>query len=209
MPKRYSMEMAGRAEQLYCYDGRTLSEVAALTGVSLRALKDWSTKHGWAAKQHEIGRSLMEIRTKTIQLRQKLIENALNSLSAEDIYAVASMESIARRAVPDDSRNGAVPAPETVWKTKGEVNAIAALEQACRIRMSCMLADPGQMSLSAIRGLKAAIELVRDFKEGRGHGRTKGRRRGISDETAEEIRRKILGIRDEEGEHTAFLKGAI
>ena len=32
MPRRYSMEMAGRVERLYCCDGRTLSEVAGGPG---------------------------------------------------------------------------------------------------------------------------------------------------------------------------------
>ncbi|MHC1729307.1 MAG: hypothetical protein AB9866_25470 [Syntrophobacteraceae bacterium] len=47
-----------RAEQLYCFDGHTLKEVSALTGVSLRALKRWSSSYGWVEKNEEIGRSV-------------------------------------------------------------------------------------------------------------------------------------------------------
>jgi hypothetical protein len=198
MPKRYSMEMAGRAERLYCCEGRTLSEVAALTGVSPRTLKSWSVKFDWARKREEIGRSLMEIHTKSVLLRQRLIENALNTLSAGDVYAVAFMESIARKAAPEDSRDGAVPGSKAGWKRKGEEEAVAALERACHIRMGRLLADPGQMDLPAIRALEAASKLVRDLKAAGGHGGKK-KRPGLSNEAVEEIRRKILGIRVDKG----------
>ncbi|MHC1728322.1 MAG: hypothetical protein AB9866_20355 [Syntrophobacteraceae bacterium] len=55
---QFSMEMVSRAEQLYCFDGHTLKEVSALTGVSLRALKRWSSSYGWVEKREEIGRSV-------------------------------------------------------------------------------------------------------------------------------------------------------
>lgn len=55
--------MASRTEQLYCFDGHTLKEVTALTGILLRALKRWCSSYGWVKKRVEIGMSLLSIRT--------------------------------------------------------------------------------------------------------------------------------------------------
>jgi hypothetical protein len=197
MPMQHSMETAEWAEQLYCWDGHTLSEVAMLTGVSLRSLKRWSHTHGWKAKRLETRRALMGIRTKTMLLREKLIERCVNSQSPADIYAFAAIETLARRAGLDAPKKSAGPLLKLRAKTQGEENAAAALEKAYLLRMSQLLDDPVQLSSATVRGLKEAMALVRVLKNKLGHFEKNGRRPGLSDEAANEIRRKILGISDE------------
>ncbi len=193
MPKTFSIETVVRAEKLYCLEGHTLQDVARRTGVSMRALHYWSQKHGWKEKRLEICRTLLDISTKTLLLREKLIDNCITTLNAQDIFAVASLEAIAKKQERDDpAKPPVLPRKARPGKGAGENEAVAELEKACHNWMHNMAADPGQLNLEAIRTLKAAMDLVRDFKKEADS--PEDQRGGLSDEAADEIRRKILGI---------------
>lgn len=158
------MEVVDRAEQFYCDGGHALAEVGALTGVSLKTLKRWSARHGWAEKRIETRRALREIRTKTALLREKFIEKSLGTLNARDVLAVVSMEAVARRAAVHDAKRTADPPPDGPVDAGSEADSIAALEKACHVRMNQFLADPAQLDLPSVRGLEEAVDLVRNLK---------------------------------------------
>lgn len=196
---QFSMEMVSRAEQLYCLDGHTVKEVCALTGVSPRTLKRWSSSYGWVEKRQEIGRSVSSIRTKLMLLREKLIDKCLDTADARDAAAVAAIESIARLAGLDGVKKGGDSHEKP--RPMREKDAVAALEKTCRIILNQLPADPAQWNLSTIRVLKEAFAFLRELEAHPRTGRSASRPAGgLSDEAADEIRRKILGIWTEPGE---------
>jgi hypothetical protein len=197
---QFSMEMVSRAEQLYCFDGHTLKEVSALTGVSLRALKRWSSSNGWVEKRREMGRSVLSIRTKFMLLREKLIDKCMDTADARDAAAVATIESIARQAGLDGVKKGG-DFPKKPRPRMREKDAVAALEKTCKIILNQLHADPAQWNISTIRVLKEAFAFPRELEaDPRAGGSERWRAGGLSDEAAAEIRRKILGIDEETGE---------
>ncbi|MHC1729703.1 MAG: hypothetical protein AB9866_27485 [Syntrophobacteraceae bacterium] len=197
---QFSMEMVSRAEQLYCFDGHTLKEVSALTGVSLRALKRWSSSYGWVEKREEIGRSVLSIRTKFMLLREKLIDKCMETADARDAAAVATIESIARQAGLDGVKKGD-DSPKKPHPRMREKDAVAALEKTCRIILNQLHADPSQWNISTIRVLKETFAFLRKIEANSRAGTSEtSHAGGLSDETAAEIRRKILGIAEETGE---------
>lgn len=195
-----SMEMVSRAEQLYCFDGHTLKEVSALTGVSLRALKRWSSSYGWVEKREEIGRSVSSIRSKFMLLRERLIDKCMDTADARDAAAVATIESIARQAGLDGVKKGD-DSPKRPRPKMREKDAVAALEKTCRIILNQLHADPSQWNISTIRVLRETFAFLREIEA---HSRTGAsadpHAGGLSDKTVAEIRRKILGIKEETGE---------
>jgi DNA-binding transcriptional MerR regulator len=197
MPKSHKMEMADRAELLYCRDGNSYSEVAALTGVPLRTLKDWGRKGGWQQKRLENRRAHQEIRTKTFQLREKLIENCFRTLSARDALAVVSMESLARKIARDDIDIKKNPAPAVNGSGESErlENAIIALEKACHVRIGQLEADPEQLHLEAVRGLEAAFGLVGRLKSRLRRSRDYQPAQEFLEKAKADIRKKLLGMR--------------
>jgi transposase-like protein len=194
--KEYSMEIVERCEQLYCVDGQTFEAVATLTGVAAGTLKRWSAQYGWQEKKEQIRQAFSGIRTNTIILRAKLIENCMNTLNAQDAFAVSAMESLAQRATQAAKSTGAQAPqlPENLREIRSDEDAIAALEEALEIKVNRMLADPGQLNFSAMRDLKQVMDLVRDLKTKRSQaGETKST--GLTPQAADRIRRDILGIK--------------
>ncbi len=191
MKKRHTTEMMERAEYLHCCRGYCLRTVAELTGVSSRVLKRWSVRYGWAGKRAEFGRALTSIKSNTIFLRQKLLEKSLEELDAGQAIAVLAMESRARKEDGEDNVSAApLLSPDTPSKIENDQDAAAALESACRAAVKLLAADPSRMNISAVRALKEAIDLAEMLKN-RGRPEKRG---GLSDETARQIRMKILGL---------------
>lgn len=186
--------MVDRVEHLYCGEGRTLAAVAELTGIPLRTLKSWCGRFGWVEKKREVARTLAEIRHNTILLRGKLLEHCLEVLDAREANIVLSRECRIRREDGNDTAGAARPfASEMTSAPDSDTDAAAALEKACRAWIRILSIDPGRLDASTVRGLKSAMELSGELRE-RGKPADSG---GLSDEVAEQIRRKILGIYDD------------
>lgn len=165
MGESYSFEIVEKAEELYCVDGQSFDAVATLTGVAASTVKRWSERYNWQEKKEKIRQALSSIRTNTILLRARLIENCMTTLAANDAFAVASLESMAQKAAAAAAKNQLTPkAPETLREIKTDEDAVAALEEAVQIRLNSMLSNPGQISLAAVKDMKQALALVRDLK---------------------------------------------
>ncbi len=194
--KEYSMEVVQQAEDLYCVDGLTYDEVARQVGVATSTLKRWAAKWDWAAKREELRAALSGIKRNTVLLRAKLIENCLNTLGAMDAFAVAKLEEMALKAadMAERTREDVLKPHVTPLRTiTTDDDAVAALEEAVAMKLNGMLANPGQVDFRAVQDVKKALDLVRDLRAAaapQGRGKSKG----LSPETADQIRREILGI---------------
>ena len=193
--KEYSMAVVDRAEQLYCVDGASFEAVSSLTGVSVSTLKRWSDRYDWQANKEKIRAAMSSIRSNTVLLRARLIEKCLGSLEAKDAFAVSAIESVAQKAaqIAAKGQEQAV-VPESPREIKTDEDAVAALEEAVQLKLNAMLANPGRVSLAGLKEVKSVMDLLRDMRpQTDDPGKSSGS--GLSAEAADEIRRKILGVK--------------
>ena len=181
--------------ELWIEGGNTYEQVSAKTGVSVGALKKWSEEEGWPEKRVEYREAQREIRANTTKLRRALINKALGSLNPQDVYAVTSLETIMARS---KGKDGAAPesAPvEISREIKTPQEAIQALQSAVEMKVNGLLSR-GDISLAAVKDLKQALELIEKMKERYTPEETAAEEKpkGLSDEMADDIRRKILGL---------------
>jgi transposase len=196
MGQEYSMEVVERAEELYCVEGHTFDAVATLTGVAASTLKRWSDRYNWQEKKEEIRQALSSIRANTIKLRAKLIENCLNTLNAQDAFAVSAIEGLAQRATQIALKQPAAPAVENLREIKTDEDAITALEEAIQIKLNSMLTNPGQVSLASVKEIKTVSEFISGMRAKVSKTDAgAGKRKGLSADAADQLRREILGIK--------------
>ncbi|MDX9916033.1 MAG: hypothetical protein RBS49_09090 [Sphaerochaeta sp.] len=190
------MEVVERAEELYCVEGHTFDAVATLTGVAASTLKRWSDRYNWQEKKEEIRQALSSIRANTIKLRAKLIENCLNTLNAQDAFAVSAIEGLAQRATQIALKQPAAPAVENLREIKTDEDAITALEEAIQIKLNSMLTNPGQVSLASVKEIKTVSEFISGMRAKVSKTDAgAGKRKGLSADAADQLRREILGIK--------------
>jgi len=189
MPRGIPLEEKERAEELYVVGGRSLRTIAEVTGISRRTLEYWSADEGWGERKRAYRRALAEIRRNTVELRRRLIAKALKSLDPQDVYAVSRLEAAAAKALAEDAA-----APDvTVGKVRDirtPEDAVSALEDAIQSRLNAMLSRPETVSLAGVRDMKKALDLCRDLKA----AAPDEKKRGLSDDVVEDIKRRILGI---------------
>jgi len=82
-----SFEFRERAENLFILGGLTLEEVAGETGISIQALKGWSQEEAWTAQRKEYQKALREIERKTVDLKLKLTNKAIDTQDPQIIHA--------------------------------------------------------------------------------------------------------------------------
>ncbi len=194
LPGQYPMETVERAEELWCVDGLTMGDVAARVGVAVSTVKRWAEKYGWHAKREEIRQALASIRVNTIRLRAKLIENTIATLDPMSAFAVAKIEDVTLKAQALAEKGQTAATPAKLRDIRTDEDAVAALEEAVEIRLNDMLANPGQVCLKSVRDLSDALKLVKDMRAASKPSEAK--RRGISAESADALRREILGVRE-------------
>lgn len=194
MGESYSFEVVERAEQLYCVEGHTFEQVATLTGVAPSTLKRWAADYGWQEAKERIRKALASIRTNTIMLRARLIENCMETLSAKDAFAVASLEKAALQASElalKRQASGAVAGDEGLQRReiKTEADAVAALEEAVQIKLNAMLADPSRVNLAAVKDVKQVLDLLKKLKAESGDGADKPK--AVDARTLQDLRKQL------------------
>jgi len=180
-------ELREQAKDLYIIDGLTLEQVARETGISERTLAKWSSEEGWAERRREYRLALSEIKRSKVLLRRNLIEKALQSLDPQDIYAVARLELTEGKSSDIHTRN-----INDLREIRTPEDAIDALQEAVQHKINIMLSKPEELKLSAIKDMKKALELINEMKSK--YTKPEERKRGLSDETVQDIKRRILGI---------------
>jgi len=183
------IERREQAKELYVVDGLTLEETARRTGISVQTLKAWSSNEGWPAERRDYRQALHDIRRKTVELKHKLVQKALETLDPQVVYAFSRLESaVSRAGAPSDE----APATGIRRDIQTPEDAINALEEAIQNKINTLLSQPGALTLSGIKDMQKALDLVEQMKAK--YARPDERKRGLSDETVEDIRRRILGI---------------
>lgn len=186
-------EIRQRAEGLYVFDGLTLDAVAADTGISERTIQNWSVEDGWAAKRREYKNAAAEIRRYTTLTKLKLIKDAMTSLDPQKVYAFSALEKATAKTIIE---NTPAPAQVTDRQINSPQEAIDALREAVDLKLRVMLGSPDNLSFGAIKDLKQSMELL-DSMQAKyvpaGSGAPE--RKGLSDETVEDIKKRILGLK--------------
>lgn len=196
--KEYSMEVVERAEDLYCLDGCTFDQVGTLTGISVPTLKRWSEKYSWPKKREEVRQARSAIRINRVLAHEKSLSTYLKSGQAQDAFAIAAIESAVQKAAEAAIKRQGESASETVnlREIRSEKDAVTALEEAVQIKLNSLLANPGGISFAAVKDIRQAMTLIAEMKA-KAEPDEKGKRiKGLSPETAEMMRKKLL-----EGSH--------
>lgn len=191
MAEAYSWEVREQAQEYYVIEGHTYDEVAGLTGVSVSQLKRWGAEEGWSEAKREYRRALTDIKRKRVKLRAKLVNKALNSLDPQAIYAYAAIEKV---AVKDKSTTQAPVSMPVDMHFDTPADAVAALDAAVQRKVGELVSVSGSLDLAAIKNMKQALELLEQMKSKYSPEEEKVAAGGLSDEAADDIKRKILGI---------------
>lgn len=195
----YSFEIKEQARELYVVDGLTLDQVAEAINVDRTTLARWSSKYGWRRAQQDFQADLDEIRANTIKLRKKVIGKVLASLSGDGevdpqkIYAVSSLEGATAKLIGGGGSASVESAPEIVREINTAADAVDALQEAVELKLNKMLSSPDAINLQGVKDIKGALDMIEDMKK-RYKADSKDKSKGLSDEGAAEIRRKILGL---------------
>jgi len=160
MAEAYPLDTRLDARGLYVVDGMTYEQVSKATGVSVSQLKKWGSDEGWMDRRREYRDAQVSIRENTVLLRSKLLENALTTKDAQDVYAVAAMEKIAialEKVKPVEAANAEVP--DLSFSSPEEI--IDGLWKAIEAQTARMLNSPETMDLKKVQ---AAIETWKSLK---------------------------------------------
>lgn len=195
MGREHSPETVFRAQELYCVDRMTFAQVAKEVGVAESTLKRWSETYGWQAKRNEIAQAEADIRADFLLARSRMIKALMESKDAQTGFAVASLEGLAMKqaeAIRQGRQLENAPAGKPLREIRTEADIVAALEEALSIRVGRILADPSLVDLKTVRELRQAMELVQGLRKGADKGAK--RQKGLTPETADAVRRQILGV---------------
>lgn len=193
MAKEIDWEIRQYAEELYITDGHTYEEVAKETGVSISQLKRWATDEGWTDRKRDYRKSLSDIKRNTVLLRKNLLDQAVNSLDAQNVYAFAAIE---RACAPKVAKNaGQAETPDTVINRAINTpeEALAAIQDVLELKINGMLTKPDAVSPKAISDLLKLIEKVQDLEKEYKPDDASDAPKGITPKSARAMIDEILG----------------
>lgn len=195
MPEGYSYEIRENAKALFVDEGMTYDQVAASTGVSAAQLKRWGADEDWTGARKEYREAISSIKRDTVRLRAALLKTALVKQDPQSVYAFAAIEK-AVAAGKKSGDPGPVFAPEKLKDINTPADAIEVLQEVVTLKLNKMLSQPDILQLSQVKDLKQTMELIDQMKAkyvpDAGDGdKVQG---GLSDETAEMIKKQILGV---------------
>jgi len=93
-----SYELREKAEEFYVIDGLTLEQVAQETGISIQTLKRWSSKEDWFKRRREYRQDKQSLQATLTELRNKMLDRAIDTLDPQQIYTVIALEKLLRSA---------------------------------------------------------------------------------------------------------------
>lgn len=199
-PEAYSWEIREAAEEMYIIDGLTFEQVAERTGVSISQLKRWGLDAvpSWSERRREYRQAQVSVRRGVMLAKAKLIESVIETEDAQKAYAFASLVS-SGKTLNQEARERSGPLQpqndQTIsLGTDQSVDMTEALNQALRMKINSMLAQPGAITLPAIKELQQAITLLDKIKT---TGKPTGNQEANQQMTPEELQaeiRKVYGI---------------
>jgi hypothetical protein len=187
----YSPEIRERAEDLYVMEGMTYSQVGGLTGVTGRQITTWSKKDKWREKRREYRRTRCELKRNIVLLRSRLLDNALDTMDPKMICAFARLENVARGRAENEEFEAGLPGKDENPPVSTSREAVLAVEEILKRKISALFARPERLTPDVIKEIKTSLDLIDRLKEH--YHMDEDKPRGLSKETVNEIRRKILG----------------
>lgn len=181
-------EIRQTAEEMYILEGYTLDQVAEKIGISNATVKKWSVADEWVFKRREYRRALGEIRRKSVLYRLELLEEAMRTKHPQHAFAWATVERVAAEKAIQEAK---IPDIEK-REIRTAQDAINALQEAIERKLAIMLSQPDTLNFKSVKEMKDAFLMVEGLKAR--HKTPEEKKRGLSDESAAEIRKKILGI---------------
>jgi len=190
-------EIRCRAEERYIYDGRTYEQVAAETGVSVSQLKRWGLAGRWRERKKEHRENLSAIRQDQVLARKKLIGAALASGDPQAVYAFASLERLALSRETRETPGPATLDEESLRRITTPGEAVDALQEVVERRLNRLLQGADAIDPEQIQAVSKMLELVEKMKAKYAPEDAPEEKQGLSDEAADEIRREVLGVIEE------------
>lgn len=196
-PRGYPAEMHYQAQELYCVLRHTYSQVAEELQVPVSTLKRWGKKYDWRDKREELAKAQADIKADTILARSVFLKAAISQKTPQLAFAVSSLEKLAiEQAEIERSRMTAEQMPESIGDIEVDSfkDAVELLQTGLEQKMKMLLSRPEDIDLKAITELQKAFALLEDLTSKYNPEDKKDQNQGLSDEAAEDIRKKILGI---------------
>lgn len=178
-PESYSWEVRESAEELYIIDGRTYEQVAESTGVSISQLKRWGTDSipTWSDRRKEYRQAQTSVRRGVMLAKAKLIESVIETEDAQKAYAFSALVSSARTIDQEardrgqeSARTDELQAPPAETLTK---DIPAALADAVQRKIGIMLSQPGGITITTIKELQGALQLLEKLQAKNNTGKDK------------------------------------
>ncbi len=200
MPEAYGWDTIEQAEELYIIDGLTFDQVAERTGVSVSQLKRWSADSTptWPERRREYRTAQVSVRRGVMLAKARLIESVIESEDPQKAYAFGALVSSGKIIEAEaQQRTAAVPGPaeaQPLAEIATPQQAVEALQLALQRKIGLMLHSPNEMTLPAIKDVKATMDMIEQLRTKYQPEETVIRKGGLTDEAAEAIRRQILGL---------------
>ena len=200
MPEPYGWDTIEQAEELYIIDGLTFDQVAERTGVSVSQLKRWSADATptWPERRREYRTAQVSVRRGVMLAKARLIESVIESEDPQKAYAFGALVSSGKIIEAEaQQRTAAVPGPaeaQPLAEIATPQQAVEALQLALQRKIGLMLHSPNEMTLPAIKDVKATMDMIEQLRTKYKPEETVIRKGGLTDEAAEAIRRQILGL---------------
>jgi transposase len=87
-----SQETRALARELYVIDGLTFEQAAERTSVNAATLKRWAKEEDWPGRKERRLRQDLGLKEQYRELQRKVIEQALDTLDPQRIYAAMKLE---------------------------------------------------------------------------------------------------------------------
>lgn len=91
MPQHCPLAVKEQARELFVVEGLSHAHIARRLGVSIQAVRKWSAAERWSEKRVQYIQARLQIKHQLIELQQKLLERALETLDPQVIYALARL----------------------------------------------------------------------------------------------------------------------
>ncbi|MCB2186953.1 MAG: hypothetical protein KQJ78_11080 [Deltaproteobacteria bacterium] len=193
--REHPPETVWRAQELYCVCRLTYAQVAAELGVAASTLKRWGKAYDWAEKRANLAQAQCDIRADTILARSVMLKELIAGRHPLVGFAVAKLEELALKQAQAEREGRAQEAQAAAARqpitTKAE--AAAAMQEAIERKLARLLADPGEVDLRAIKGIKDALALLDEMRPAKDSEGDAGKK-GISAETLAKIQSQVLGL---------------
>lgn len=188
--REYPPEAVWQAQELYCVARLTFGQVAAETGVAASTLKRWSEKYDWRGKREQLAKAEADLAADTILARSAMLKKLIKSQDAQDGFAVSALETLAMKQA-EAARAGKLveaAARADLREIHTREDAVAALEEAVRLKLNRMLQSPEDLDFKAVADVRKALDMVQEMKP---RAKADGKK-GMSDDSARQIIEKIL-----------------